>query len=131
MKRIRLLSALALMASLVAVDAVAQGRGKGRGDSGAKGGANVTVIFTDAHRARVREYVVVHPMQLQALPPGIAKNVGRGKRLPPGIAKRAVPREILVLLPPPEPGVTFVLIGDMVVAERSGLVIDIMFRIGA
>lgn len=34
-----------------------------------------------------------------ALPPGIRKNLGRGKPLPPGIAKKAVPAPLLAQLP--------------------------------
>ena len=34
-----------------------------------------------------------------ALPPGIAKNLARGKPLPPGIAKKAVPASMLSQLP--------------------------------
>ena len=35
----------------------------------------------------------------QALPPGIAKNLARGKPLPPGIAKKALPGGMLKKLP--------------------------------
>src|SRR5690242_1893055 len=111
--------------ALFGVCAEAQGRGRGKG----KGEANVTVIFTDAHRGRVQEYFVAHPLGVKPLPPGIAKNIARGKPLPPGIAKRAVPREVLMLLPRPEPDVAFVVVGDMVLAERKGVVLDVMLRI--
>ena len=33
------------------------------------------------------------------LPPGIRKNLARGKPLPPGIARQAVPRPVLARLP--------------------------------
>lgn len=35
----------------------------------------------------------------QALPPGIRKNLARGKPLPPGIAKKQVPQDLLLRLP--------------------------------
>ncbi len=35
----------------------------------------------------------------QALPPGIAKNVVRGKALPPGIAKKTLPASMINDLP--------------------------------
>lgn len=35
----------------------------------------------------------------KGLPPGIAKNLGRGKPLPPGIAKQQLPDGLLRLLP--------------------------------
>ena len=34
------------------------------------------------------------------LPPGIAKNLGRGKPLPPGIAKKTLPSNLILQLPP-------------------------------
>jgi len=36
----------------------------------------------------------------KSLPPGIAKNLARGKTLPPGIAKQALPGNLLRMLPP-------------------------------
>jgi hypothetical protein len=129
MTYIRSLTAVLLASSLVVTGAQAQGRGHGKNREGGYTSVAVDVVFTDAHRMHVREYYVAHPVRLVALPPGIAKNIARGKRLPPGIAKRRVPREVLVLLPPPQPGITFAIIGDMVVAERSGVVVDVMLRI--
>lgn len=35
----------------------------------------------------------------KGLPPGIAKQIGRGKPLPPGIAKKVLPREFISQLP--------------------------------
>ena len=40
----------------------------------------------------------------KGLPPGIAKNLQRGKPLPPGIAKQALPSGLVTLLPPPPKG---------------------------
>lgn len=36
----------------------------------------------------------------KGLPPGIAKNLARGKPLPPGIAKKHLPSDLLRVLPP-------------------------------
>ena len=46
-----------------------------------------------------------------ALPPGIAKNLARGKPLPPGIAKRAVPAHMRDRLPH-YPGYEWKIAGD-------------------
>ncbi|EMK5832340.1 hypothetical protein I6M88_20415 [Citrobacter sedlakii] len=46
-----------------------------------------------------------------ALPPGIAKNLARGKPLPPGIAKKAVPASMLGELPY-YPGYEWRIVGD-------------------
>jgi hypothetical protein len=40
-----------------------------------------------------------HQTGYKALPPGIAKNLARGKPLPPGIAKKALPAPMLRELP--------------------------------
>lgn len=40
----------------------------------------------------------------KGLPPGIAKNLARGKPLPPGIAKQMLPQGLVALLPPPPHG---------------------------
>jgi hypothetical protein len=47
----------------------------------------------------------------QALPPGIAKNLARGKPLPPGIAKKTVPASMLNQLPY-YPGYEWRVVGD-------------------
>jgi len=40
----------------------------------------------------------------KTLPPGIAKNLQRGKALPPGIAKQALPSGLVARLPAPPKG---------------------------
>lgn len=90
--------------------------------------AEATVVFGDAHRDRFREYVRVHSITAKPLPPGVMKRLARGKPLPPGIAKRALPAGMLALAPQ-APDVSFVLVGDVVVATRGGLVIDVLFGV--
>lgn len=48
------------------------------------------------------------------LPPGIAKNLARGKPLPPGIAKKVLPGELISRLPPVPGGFERVVIGGKV-----------------
>jgi Ni/Co efflux regulator RcnB len=43
-------------------------------------------------------------VKAKGLPPGIAKNLARGKPLPPGIAKQHLPNGLVSLLPPPPHG---------------------------
>ncbi|EMN3920623.1 hypothetical protein REJ49_003431 [Citrobacter farmeri] len=50
----------------------------------------------------------------KSLPPGIAKNLARGKPLPPGIAKKTVPASMLGELPY-YPGYEWKIIGDNLV----------------
>lgn len=59
----------------------------------------------------------------QALPPGIAKNLARGKALPPGIAKKTVPGAMLRQLPN-YPGYEWYVAGrDLILVNLAGLVI--------
>ena len=50
----------------------------------------------------------------QSLPPGIAKNLTRGKPLPPGIAKKTVPASMQGQLPY-YPGYEWKIVGDNLV----------------
>ena len=57
------------------------------------------------------------------LPPGIAKNLARGKPLPPGIAKRMVPGGMLPQLPK-HPGYEWRVLGsDLVLIDAATSVI--------
>ena len=49
------------------------------------------ILLSDQDRTTITRYFQQHPQPATALPPGIAKNVARGKPIPPGIAKRGVP----------------------------------------
>lgn len=62
-----------------------------------------------------------------ALPPGIAKNLARGKPLPPGIAKKAVPASMLGELPY-YPGYEWRIVGDdlVLIALSTALVTAII-----
>jgi hypothetical protein len=117
-----------LSVGVLAADAGAQGasQGRGRGNSGTATSTSVTVVFRDGDRATFHEYFVAHNITAQSLPPGIAKNVARGKPLPPGIAKRAVPAELVAVGPKLDKDVSLSIVGDVVVATKGGVVIDIL-----
>lgn len=51
----------------------------------------------------------------KGLPPGIAKNLERGKPLPPGIAKQQLPSDLIATLPPVPKGHERVIIDGRVV----------------
>lgn len=63
----------------------------------------------------------------QALPPGIAKNLARGKPLPPGIAKKTVPASMLNQLPY-YPGYEWHRVGDdlVLIALSTAIVTSII-----
>ena len=125
-----------LVATLLASNADAQGRSEGRGRGSDRGNApdkggpsvSVNVVFRDSDRATFRDYFVKHRIRPETLPPGIAKNVARGKPLPPGIAKKVLPADLLVVAPR-GPGISYAIIGPMVVAIRNGAVVDILDNI--
>lgn len=59
----------------------------------------------------------------ESLPPGIAKNLARGKPLPPGIAKKAVPASMLGQLPS-YPGYEWRVVGkDLVLIALSTAIV--------
>jgi hypothetical protein len=67
------------------------------------------------------------------LPPGIARNLERGKPLPPGIAKQYLPPELTVTLPRLENGLEYVIVaGKLLVVEIAtqivrDVLIDVLF----
>lgn len=67
----------------------------GKAGASAKGGVSVSISSGDARRIALNHKVTGY----ESLPPGIRKNLARGKPIPPGLAHRAVPAEVLVELP--------------------------------
>ena len=123
--------ATALFVGLLCSDANAQGQSQGRGrgsgkPESSKSETSVVVVFRDSDRVTFHDYFVAHQITAQPLPPGIAKNVARGKPLPPGIAKRAVPAELVAIGPKVEKDVSFAIVGEVVVAMKGGVVIDVL-----
>jgi hypothetical protein len=85
-----------------------------------------SVSFSVTERRIIAEYFAGHRHNPQPLPPGIAKNLARGKPLPPGIAKRQLPDGLVAQLPR-RAGVELAIFGDRVVLlEASGLVVDVL-----
>ena len=74
-----------------------EGKGKGKHEGSGGGDALVTVGITAqqargyAEGCRCTGYA--------SLPPGIRKNLARGKPLPPGIAKKVAPQPMIAQLP--------------------------------
>ena len=126
---------LAMAPGLLADQGNSQGRGRSGGttggsSSGNSGGTDVNIavnLFTDRDRTTFRDYFSTHKIVAQPLPPGIAKNVARGKPLPPGIAKKALPADLVRTLGSRRGvDITFSIVGDRVVAVRAGNVIDLL-----
>ena len=70
----------------------------------------------------------------KSLPPGIAKNFGRGKPLPPGIAKQQLPEGLVHALPSPPGGYERIIVdGKILLVEIATQVVhdilsDIVLR---
>ena len=100
------------------------GNGNGNGNHGNSGKQNAAhgknygkpdQVAADIPRSRARQLAVNYGLTGYAsLPPGIAKNLARGKPLPPGIAKKAVPADMLRDLPY-YPGHEWSVVGDNLV----------------
>jgi hypothetical protein len=83
-------------------------------------------FFTSTDDWAVRNHAAARPVAWTGLPPGIAKNYARGKRLPPGIAKKLSPQLLARL--PQRPGYEYAQVGaDIVLIESATrLVVDIL-----
>lgn len=84
---------------------------------------SVHVVFGSTEIAIIHDYYRDHKDQHKdknkgkgknSLPPGIAKNLQRGKPLPPGIAKRSLPAGLLATLPAAPHGYERIVIGGKV-----------------
>ncbi len=78
-------------------------------------------------RRLIHDYFRHHAYSEQSLPPGIAKNLARGKPLPPGIAKRYLPQELRGELRP-RPGYEWLALGRDIalVVAATGVIVDIL-----
>ena len=84
--------------------AEAQGRGnaRGRGDREPEARVEAAVVVSAPEvslsvelRTQIRDFYAARPpSNVEALPPGIRRNLERGKPLPPGIAKKMAPPEL-------------------------------------
>ncbi len=74
--------------------------GKGKQKGGSHDQGHDTLVVVNLSAADARRIAYQHQVTGYAsLPPGIRKNLARGKPLPPGIAKRGVPGPMLAQLP--------------------------------
>jgi hypothetical protein len=122
-------ASLALLASAALADPP-PGKGKGkahRDDNGSAVEIGITIAFSPQERDVINTYFDRHSYGVQRLPPGIAKNLARGKPLPPGIAKKQLPGDLLAGLPR-HPGYDYVLAGtDVLLVEiATNVVTDVL-----
>ncbi|MDI7419360.1 anti-virulence regulator CigR family protein [Cronobacter turicensis] len=92
--------------------------------SGRKNYGKPDHVESDISFSRARSLAVNYGLTgYESLPPGIAKNLARGKPLPPGIAKKTVPASMLNELPY-YPGYEWKMVGDdlVLIAISTALV---------
>lgn len=99
---LKILSVIVLAVITLTVQAQPGQSGKGNGNSGrndaaSQGNISVEVGITVGQARNIAEELDL--TGYSSLPPGIAKNVSRGKPLPPGIAKKFPPQNMLSRLP--------------------------------
>ena len=93
------------------------------GSSASFGPVAIGISFDEARRIAVDSGARGY----RPLPPGVRKNLARGKRLPPGIAKKYVPAPMIPRLPV-HPGHEWRVVGtDLVlVVIATAIVVDIL-----
>lgn len=119
---------LALLATAGAAEAQGRSPRASATVSGDVGGVSVDVTFSVGEREAIHEYYSAHSApSAQGLPPGIRKNLARGKPLPPGIAKKMPPRELVSRLSVPR-GYEVVEVGlDVLLVEvATGVIHDVL-----
>jgi len=93
--------------------------------------AVLNIVFSEVEKRLIREFFTQHgSYEASALPPGIRKQVARGKPLPPGIAKRVLPGDLESRLPQ-RSGYTRQIVGTdvLLIAAATGLVVDILIDV--
>ncbi|HEV8195540.1 MAG TPA: hypothetical protein VGP87_02780 [Gemmatimonadales bacterium] len=126
------LAGIVVFLGLGASPATGQGPGGGKGPKHKvpPGQAKAKHAFRTTDHDTFRNYFRTHRIAVTPLPPGIARQIARGKPLPPGLARRPLPRELVVLVPPPEPGYDYAIVGNQIVMlDVQGLVVDIQIDI--
>ncbi len=96
----------------------------------------VEVVFTEDEVRIIRAYYQTHGSKYgkgkhmhKDLPPGIAKNLQRGKPLPPGIAKQTLPHGLLRELPPAPKGYDRIIVaGKVLLVELATQIVrDVIY----
>jgi len=111
-----------------------EGKGKpetGHGHKNAAPAVGVELAIAGVSFTAARELAVNYRYTgMQPLPPGIRKNLARGKPLPPGIAKRSLPAGMVAQLPA-HAGYEWRVCGSdlVLVALATAVVADVVFDV--
>ena len=94
--------------------------------------SSVGIVFSDEEARIIASWYREHGSESRSrgkgkkpggLPPGIAKNLARGKALPPGIAKQNLPDGLIAALPGPPAGY------ERVVVDGKILLVEVATRV--
>lgn len=116
----------AALCTTTAAPCFAQGNSKKGKDPAVSGSTSITL--TKDMRVEIRNWYTEYPVgNVEALPPGIRKNLARGKPLPPGIAKQIAPDGLRSRVRVPN-GYEIIEVGlDVLLVEvATGIVHDIL-----
>ena len=128
-------SMLSLILAFGGVEASAAAAGQGQGNTRTDRGPSLPDALESVAAATIdnvtaqtiQRYFRSNPVPVEALPPGIARNLARGRPLPPGIAKRFLPTELRSQLPD-YAGYELLIAGRniLLVSVASGIIADIL-----
>ena len=124
--RVLLLSLIALLWGCSSIDSASSTNYPPRESTVAAGTVGVEAVFTTDEIKIIRAYYEANGYsgtkngKYKRLPPGIAKNLQRGKPLPPGIAKQTLPRDLQRKLPEPPKGYGRVVVAGKVLLVELG-----------
>ena len=121
------LAAVLSMVSTANISAQPGGNGPNRSQGPGEAESDISVtVGISVDEARELAIAGGHTGR-QGLPPGIARNLQRGKPLPPGIAKQTVPESMLADLPRIEDQEWVIAGSDLVlIAVGSAIVVSIL-----
>jgi hypothetical protein len=126
---LRTLALILLGSLLLASPAAAKSKNQGN-DGQSAGEVLLEAAITAAEIAIILDYIDEYGSGAfgppQGLPPGIAKNLARGKPLPPGIAKRYLPGTLLTRLP--RPGYEWLVVDNdiLLVLAATSIIVDVL-----
>ncbi len=117
-----------LIATAPAVHAQNNGKAKAKDRSIA---VTLGASFSVVEREMIVGWFHDHPMgEVKALPPGIRKNLARGKPLPPGIAKQVLPAGLVQGLPARSGYETIRMGVDVLLVElATGVIHDVLMDV--
>lgn len=132
MSRIPLVFVAGISMALLLLAAAPRGaEAQGRGNRAAQVEVRAGITLTSEVKAQIQLFYGSRPASgVEGLPPGIRRNLERGKALPPGIAKKSAPPELRARLELPS-GFELVEVGvDVLLVEvATNIIHDVLMDV--